>query len=474
MNEISPRQEPHFQALFSLADLRAALPQAKMFDGENSRVGSLSSAVSTDSRSIAIGQWYLALKGDNFDGHRFIGDAITRGAAGVIVSDLSSVDQVQAKSGSKFPVLQCDETLKAYQAIASYHLQRVKPKVVAITGSSGKTTTKEMCASVFQAQFKVHKSAANENNEIGLPKTILSMSNDTQILVAEMAMRGLGQIDELAAIAAPEIAIITNAGSAHIELLGSVDNIAKAKCELLAHLNVDTGLALIGNPSAHLVIKAQEIFAGEIILCDDGQVRENEVSFAVTSFKIKGLEQDFLIHAHGLAHLQDAWCAIRAALKLGMSPETVAIGLFSYHSIDGRGNCLTAKNGATIIDESYNANPDSMRCAVATMLDNRVFPQKKKVVILGDMGELGAQTESLHLELGKWLKDKQISQLITVGKHSQCIADGAMGASFAITHLSANEDVVRLIGAELDEESCVIVKGSHSAQLETVVADLVN
>jgi UDP-N-acetylmuramoyl-tripeptide--D-alanyl-D-alanine ligase len=432
------------------------------------------SAISTDSRSIAAGQWYLALKGERFDGHRFIANAIKRGATGVIVSDLAYVEQVQAKSDVKFLVLQCDETLKAYQAIARFHLRRVKPKIVAITGSSGKTTTKEMCAAVFQAQFKVHKSAANENNEIGLPKTILSMPDDAQILVAEMAMRGLGQIDELAAIAAPDIAIITNAGSAHIELLGSLDNIAKAKCELLAHLNIDAGLALIGNPSEHLVKKAQEMFGGKIIVCDIDQLKENEVSFAVTSFKIKGVAQDFLIHAHGRAHLQDAWCAIRAALKLGMSAETVAIGLFSYHSIDGRGNCLTGKNGATIIDESYNANPDSMRCAVSTMLDKRVFPQRKKVVILGDMGELGAQTDSLHLELGQWLKDKQISQLITVGKHSQRIADGAMGASYDITHLSANEEVVRLIGAELDEESCVIVKGSHSAQLETVVADLVN
>ncbi|MDR3612100.1 MAG: UDP-N-acetylmuramoyl-tripeptide--D-alanyl-D-alanine ligase [Candidatus Obscuribacterales bacterium] len=474
MNEVAYGQKTNYQALFSLADLIAALPQAKLFGYEKGEIDSSIGAISTDSRGIATGQWYLALKGERFDGHRFVGDAIARGAVGLIVSDLTHVDEVQAKSGTRFLILQCSNTLEAYQAIATYHLKRVNPKVIAITGSSGKTTTKEMCASVFGAQFSVHKSAANENNEIGLPKTILLMPDDTQILVAEMAMRGLGQIDELASIAAPDVAIITNAGSAHIELLGSLDNIAKAKCELLSHLNVDSGLALIGNPAAHLVKRAKEVYSGEIILCDIEQLKENEVSFAVTSFKIQGLEQEFLIHAHGLAHLQDAWCAIRAALKLGMSAETVAIGLFAYHSIDGRGNCLTAENGATIIDESYNANPDSMRCAVSTMLDTRVFPQQKKIVILGDMGELGAQTDSLHLELGKWLRDKQISQLITVGIHSKRIADGAIGASYDIIHLSKNDEVVRLIGAELDQESCVIIKGSHAAQLETVVADLMS
>jgi UDP-N-acetylmuramoyl-tripeptide--D-alanyl-D-alanine ligase len=474
MNEIAYEQKTNFQALFSLADLMAALPQAKLFDCDTSRVGLSPGAISTDSRSIAAGQWYLALQGERFDGHRFIADAIARGAAGVIVSDRKQIEEVQAKTAARFPVLQYGKTLEAYQNIARYHLKRVKPRVVAITGSSGKTTTKEMCAAVFGAQFRVHKSAANENNEIGLPKTILSMPDDTQILVAEMGMRGLGQIDELASVAAPDVAIITNAGSAHIELLGSLENIEKAKCELLSHLDLDSGLALIGNPAAHLVKRAKEVFAGEIICCDIEQLKENEVSFAVTSFKIKDLEQDFFIHAHGLAHLQDAWCAIRAALKLGMSAETISIGLFSYHSIDGRGNCLTAENGATIIDESYNANPDSMRCAVSTMLDTRVFPQQKKIVILGDMGELGAQTDNLHLELGQWLKDKQIAQLITVGTHSKRIADGALGASYDIVHLSANDEVVRLIGAELDQESCVIIKGSHAAQLETVVADLMS
>jgi UDP-N-acetylmuramoyl-tripeptide--D-alanyl-D-alanine ligase len=430
-------------------------------------VSGASGSVSTDTRTLQVGQWYLAFKGENFDGHQFVQAAIKRGAAGCIVS---SVDpEWEQPEGVTFYLVK--DTLEAYHRLAKTWLTRVNPFVIAVTGSSGKTTTKEMCAAVVSS-MRFYKSRANENNEFGLPKTILSMPPDTKVLVAEMAMRGLGQIAQLAETAKPDVGIITGVGTAHIELLGSAENIIIAKCEMLEQMN-HQGLAVIGSSSQDLVNYAQSVFRGKYALFSDDDIKEIDVSFARTRFRIKGFSVDFDVNAHGIRHIQDAWCAIIAGRAAGLSDQSIAAGLNSYRSVEGRGNTIVLPNGAMLIDESYNANPDSVRCAVETMLDARAFPQKDKYIVLGEMAELGENAPLMHQQTGKWLKQKQFSALITVGDKAGVIARGAAGGTFEIIECSdQSEALQRLLKWVTSSDACVMIKGSHCANLDKLVADL--
>lgn len=429
--------------------------------------------ISTDSRAIdASSNLYLALKGERFDGHDFVLKAFENGA-GLAIVDRDCLETVLNSLSSKsktlaLPIVSVPNTLAAYQGLARLYLRKNSAKVIAITGSSGKTTTKEMTAAATSAR-RVHKSMANENNEIGVPKTILSMPADSEILILEMGMRGLGQIAQLAACGSPDIAVITCAGSAHIELLGSLENIAKAKCELFAALDSERGYAIIGDGSEHLLSQAKRDFVGHIEIAPELEIVS--VDSVGTTFKIPGTanpEQEFVVRAHGRVLLEDAWCAVAAARAAGLTDIEIASGLAKFAAVEGRGNALKSSHGAIIVDESYNANPDSMRCAVEAILSH-AYPQSAKIVVLGAMAELGEFTEPLHLELGRWLKDKPISLLVTVGPVARAIASGATGANYEIASVESQDDALQRILPHLGSDSCVMVKGSHSTNLDKLV-----
>jgi UDP-N-acetylmuramoyl-tripeptide--D-alanyl-D-alanine ligase len=451
-----------FAASFSAQQVREIISPVETVGASQAGPG----AVSTDTRSLRPGQWYLALKGETFDGHQFIANAIKGGASGCIVSSLPTALEVPAG----VVVYRVPDTLVAYHQIAKAWLKQVNPFVIGVTGSSGKTTTKEMCASVVSAVAS-HKSQANENNEFGLPKTILSMPPGTKVLVAEMAMRGLGQIAVLAETAQPHCGIITGVGTAHIELLGSVENIIKAKCELFEHLRKD-GIAIIGNPQDAVVARAKEVFKGKIELFSSKNVVESDVSIDQTKFRVDGFQSEFVVHAHGVRHVQDAWCAIVAGRAAGLSGEDIAQGLLQYRSVEGRGNRSTLPGGTVLIDESYNANPDSVRCAVEAVLDDRALPQKRKYIVLGEMAELGDNSELMHKQTGEWLRDKKFTMLITVGPKASVIAKGATGGDFAITECDTQDEALKVIRPELTADTCVMIKGSHCANLDSLVGKL--
>jgi len=457
-----PVSEQSFAAVFSADQIARLLNPAKVIGVLANQEGS----ISTDTRNLAPGQWYLALKGETFDGHQFIEAAIDRGASGCIVSTMPP-DMVLTRNAV---IVIVDDTLLAYHKLAAHWRQKVNPFVIGVTGSSGKTTTKEMCAAVVSC-LRSHKSKANENNEFGLPKTILSMPPDTKVLVAEMAMRGLGQIALLAETAKPDVGIITGVGTAHIELLGSVENIIKAKCELFEHLNPN-GTAVIGDPAEAVVKHARSVYSGKFSLFSSDDVKEIEVVTDQTRFIVGGLATEFVVNAHGIRHLQDAWCAVIAGHAAGLSDKGIAEGLRSYRSVEGRGNRMVMTNGAVVVDESYNANPDSVRCAVEALLDRRAFPQSNKYVVLGEMAELGAASEQMHQQTGEWLKEKELSMLITIGSKAQVIANSAQGADFAIFDCKDQQEALDLLSAQLSGDSCVMIKGSHCANLDKLVANL--
>jgi UDP-N-acetylmuramoyl-tripeptide--D-alanyl-D-alanine ligase len=450
-------------AVFSAEDLKRLLAPSEVLGTLANQCG----LISTDTRSLEPGQWYLALKGETFDGHQFVDSALKRGAAGCIVQTMPPSVVPPPDSA----LVKVDDTLLAYHKLASAWRKKVNPFVIGVTGSSGKTTTKEMCAAVVSC-LRSHKSSANENNEFGVPKTILSMPADTKVLVVEMAMRGLGQIALLAQTASPDVGIITGVGTAHIELLGSVENIIKAKCEMFEHLN-DNAIAVIGNPVEAVVAHAKSVYGGQFALFPEEDVQEAEVAFDQTRFTVRGFTGEFTVNAHGIRHLQDAWCAIIAGRAAGLSDKGIADGLRSYRSVEGRGNRLVLNNGAVLVDESYNANPDSVKCAVEAILDQRAFPQANKYVVLGEMAELGDTTEQMHKETGEWLRQKDLSMLITVGSKAKMIADSAQGAAFAVFDCPNQEEALDLLRAQLSGDSCVMIKGSHCANLDRLVENLV-
>ena len=329
-----------------------------------------------------------------------------------------------------------------------------------------------MCFAVFSASAGkvVHKSAANENNEIGVPKTILSMPENTDFLIVEMGMRGLGQIDELASTAEPNLGIITGAGSTHIELLGSRENIAKAKCELFAHIDPCSGFAICGDFSPLLKEAAARVFTGRVCDYDGEGLEVRNITAAGTSFSLGS--EEFFVQAHGDFLLRDAWCAVKAGLSAGLTPETIRQGLSNWRAVEGRGNVIATGSGLTLIDESYNANPDSVRCAVESMLASEAYEGKRKIIVLGKMAELGDFTEALHRELGSWLKTKAIDCLVTVGAEAGMIASEAGGAAFEVVPCADQEEAHRRLRETISQGDCIMVKGSHSANLEALVRRL--
>lgn len=425
-------------------------------------------SICTDSRLCNEDSWYVALSGERFDGHDFLGDAFSSGAIGAIVEER----QGYAIGNPSFPLLAVDNTLVAYHALARNWRKRISPFVVGVTGSSGKTTTKEMCAAVFSS-LRAHKSAANENNEFGVPKTLLGMPDDTQVAVVEMGMRGLGQIDLLAKCALPDVSIITNAGTAHLELLGSVENIAKAKSEIAKYLHKDRGVAIVGAPSAVLTAALSEVWSGRVLACGQDDLEVVGVDGVGTAFRVRGLADVFSVRGHGRPILEDAWCAIQAGLLKGLSPSTIVQGLAEWSPVEGRGNRLVTSSGALVLDETYNANPDSVKASVAAILDARAFPFAKKILVLGELAELGPTENQLHRDLGGWLKDKDISTLITVGRLARNIADGAAGAAFDVVACSDHVEAERELRARLSEDACVLIKGSRRANLDKMVSKLV-
>lgn len=429
-----------------------------------------SGCICTDTRQIGEMSWYLALAGARFDGHDFLGDAFAAGAIGAIVEERGQY----ALGNQQFPLISVENTLNAYQKLARNWRKRIHPHVIAITGSSGKTTTKELCASVLAQKYRCHFSQANENNEIGVPKTLLAMPDDTQSCIVEMGMRGLNQIAPLAACSLPDIGIITNVGVAHIELLGSQENIARAKCEMLEYMEPKSAVAIIGNPSAVLMSCVSQVFGGKVLSCNEDELDIVEVRPELTLFRVKGSGQVFVAPLHGRPLLEDAWCVIRAAQLLGMPDRDIAAGLLNFVPLKGRGTKYLTTGGAQIIDETYNANPDSVRASILGILEASADTYRRKIVVLGDMAELGEHTESLMYELGTWLATKNIQKLITVGAVARLVLNGIAKPVFDTVACANLDDAAACLLPELRAGTGILVKGSRSAGLEKLIAKLIS
>ena len=401
--------------------------------------------ISTDTRTIKKGDLYLPLKGANFDGEAFCDKALEAGASACFCTK-------EMQNGIKV-----DDTLTAYLQIANFARRKYNPKVVGVTGSSGKTTTKEMIYSVVSEKFKTHKTFSNHNNEIGFCQTVLSMNEDTEVLIIEMGMRGLGEIELITKYAEPDLAVITNVGSAHIGRLGCLDNIAKAKCEITSALKE----TLIAHDSER--IKKFANFDGEKIFYSVNDVEILEKRSGYSKFKYKN--QEYELNVEGDYNIENSLSAIEIGYKLGMTYDEIRKGLLGYKPIEKRWETQNIK-GFNIINDSYNANPESMKASVSTFLEL----YEKPVVVLGNMGELGENEIEFHREVGRYLGKKfKKGMFLTVGNLARYIGEELSKCGLDVKSFDNNIETSRYILDNLNAGSTIFLKASRAMKFEEII-----
>ena len=411
--------------------------------------------ISTDTRTIEKGDFYLPLKGVSFDGEKFINQAIEKGAIGAFCTTPQAVE-------NQVTLLQVDDTLKAYLELANFRREKLNFTVVAITGSSGKTTTKELVASVLSEKFKTFKTPLNHNNEIGFCQTIFEAPDDTQVLVLEMGMRGLGEIELLSKYSEPDITIISNVGTAHIGRLGARENIAKAKCEIVKY---QRGNVFIAHDDE--LIKNTVQFDGEKIYYSLRDVKILEKKEHYLKFEYQN--NIYELNVDGDYNIENALSAINAGMKLGMNFKEIQDGLKKYAPIEKRWEAVNA-NGYEIINDSYNANPESMRAFIDTIFEL----YKNSVIILGDMGELGDDEIRYHKELGIYINShKNLTDdimVLSIGNLSKYITYDVKKCYSK--HFETIEDAVDFIKNNVIKQRKIFLKASRSMKFERIIEEL--
>jgi len=410
--------------------------------------------ISTDTRTIQKGDFYLPLKGANFDGEKFIESAIEKGAVGAFCTEKNNIKDAT--------VLKVSDTLTAYLQLANYKRNKLNYTVVAVTGSSGKTTTKELVASTLESKYRVFKTPLNHNNEIGFCQTIFEAPEDTEILVLEMGMRGLGEIELLSKYSEPDITIIANVGTAHIGRLGSRENIAKAKCEIVKHQRGNIFIA----HNDDLIKKTVE-FDGEQIYYSISDVKVAERRQNYSKFEYQN--DTYELNVGGDYNIENALSAIITAKKLGLNTKEIQDGLKKYHPIEKRWEVVEA-GGYKIINDSYNANPESMRVFVDTICSL----YKDYTLILGDMGELGDNEINYHKELGRYINEKENLNknctVLSVGNLSKNITDEI--TKVKTCHFGDIESSISYIKDNIDKNSILFLKASRSMKFEQIIEKL--
>ena len=422
--------------------------------------------VSTDSRTLKSSELFVALRGENFDGHNFVESAAQIGAAGAIVESTWN-----GEIPKNFALIRAKDTLQAYQDLAANYRKSLTLKVVAITGSNGKTSTKDFTAAVLAHRFRVTKTEGNFNNHVGLPRTILEATSADEIGVWEIGMNHPGEIATLAKVAAPDVAIITNIGVAHIEFMGSREKIAEEKAALAEAVGADGAIILNADDLFTKTIASRArrkvILAGT----NSGSIQAAEITQSGTGADFTILEGAHRCRAQlsvpGLHMVQNALLAIAAGRAFGLSLEECAAELAAAPLTRARSQ-IKDIGGVQFLDDSYNANPDSMKAALRTLVE--LDADGKRIAVLGEMRELGDQSERGHREVGETAAVLKIDQLIAIGDIAAAIADAAGQAGLRKTTIvKSTSEAAEVLGEIAAPGDLVLIKGSRAARTEEVI-----
>ncbi|WNB90489.1 UDP-N-acetylmuramoyl-tripeptide--D-alanyl-D-alanine ligase [Bacillus sp. NEB1478] len=423
--------------------------------------------ISKDTRLKTKNALYLPIAGERFDGHEFLFDAINQGCTATVWQE--GID-LPAGLPADFPVLFTSDTIGFLQRISKYYLKKINPIVVAVTGSNGKTTTKDMIESVSSTTFKTFKTQGNYNNHIGLPLTILGMEEGTEVLILEMGMSNFNEISLLSKLAEPDAAIVTNIGESHLEQLGSREGIAKAKLEIADGLKPGGLLIIDGDEPLLSHVKGENVLKvgfgdSTTLKLVDMQTDQEGVSFSLeegtTVYRIPML---------GKHNIKNAAYAIAVGHYLNIEENKIKEGLERLKVTAMRLEMKKGKNGTLLINDAYNASPTSMIAALATLAELNDF--NTKAAVLGDMYELGSNEEEMHRNIAEHI-DESINYIIALGQKGAWIADELKKRKVKgveITHYLTKEEAVKPIQQLLSENTAILFKASRGMALETLIS----
>jgi len=442
---------------------------AEQLDGELIGRDVVFSNISTDTRALTKDDLFMALIGENFDGNNFIAEAKSQGAAAAIVSRASEID---------LPQLKVSDPHVALGALANLNRKKSAAKVIALTGSQGKTTVKEMLGAILNKRADTLITNANLNNTIGVPLTLLQIEGNHQFAVIEMGADKAGEITFSVSAAEPDIVLITNASVSHIEGFGSLAGIVSAKGEIIEGVDEATGLVLLNADEAHLDVWLELAQGRRTVLFSQENKNGNSDYFASQISASSYGEMSFTLNSPvgtceismqflGAHNVLNAIAASAAALEAGASLTNVAAGLANLKPICGRLSTESTKNNCLLINDTYNASPNSFKAAINVL----VSLSGHKILVVGDMKELGEETDASHKWVGEYAKRAGVNELFAVGEKSLLTANtfGSKGK-----HFSSRQDLVKACKSLANAETIFLIKGSRGARMEYVVNELIS
>ena len=449
----------------------AAITGGEIISGGNSV---LLETVTTDSRELGGNNLFIPIIGEKFDGHDFIPELLKSGKVSCSLTMKDGFEGDAADSGKT--LIKCDDTLTALGRIAKFHRNRFSPLTVGITGTNGKTTTKELVYAVLSAKYNTLRNTKNYNNEIGVPFTLLQMDSSHEAAVIEMGMNHTGEIERLSKIVQPDIAVITNVGAGHLEFLGSVENVAHAKSEILAGMK--SGAALVANKETecfHLVEKHAADHNARLItygLEPGADFRPDSFAMTRESVAVTYRGRKISVPLYGRHNVYNLMAAIAVAEIAGVDLSDAASKLSSFENVGGRSEIID--RGYVLINDTYNSNPLSSLYALESVCD--VFPERKKTAVLADMKELGELAGLYHMKVGEFVASRKFNQLLLFGEMSEYYEKGASAAGMnpeRIKKFETKDQIVEFLSSGLCEKDVVLVKGSRSMKMEDVVNRLI-
>jgi UDP-N-acetylmuramoyl-tripeptide--D-alanyl-D-alanine ligase len=432
--------------------------------------------VSIDSRTIGSDDLFVAIEGKTHDGHRFIPQVLGNGVRGLIVNR-TALPGLKDVLNPDTLCIAVEDTTVALGAIGTHQRNETGVKLVAITGSNGKTSTRAMTESVLSERFSTLSTEGNFNNEIGLPLTLLRLSDGHEWAAVELGMNAPGEIDRLSKIALPDIGIITNVAEAHLEGLGSIENVAGAKAELLDYLPADKTAILNADDPMYPVLRSHcrckvvtfGLSGMADVRADSVFLKDRNVHFTLI---IDGKRLPVCLDTSGRFMVSNALAAAAAGWVAGLDPQEIANGLDAFHPVYGRMIVQESPKGIHVIDDTYNANPNSMRAAISTLADLK--GRNRGVFVVGDMKELGPSTDDLHRDLGAFAARNGVDCIFSVGEKARLIAEEAVmnGMDKKSVFTGSKKEIIESLSKNLGKGDWVLVKGSRSMAMEEIVKDL--
>ncbi len=445
--------------------------------------GTLISGISTDTRTLKTGDLFFALSGENFDGHRFVEQAIALGAVAIVVSEnwfnefnrtFENPSENTSKSiNVRFLVVK--DVLRAYQDLAYWWRSQCKLPIIAITGSAGKTTTKEMIGQLLSFYGRVHKSIANHNNDIGVAQTLLAIDPALHdFVVVEMGMRGRGEIARLSKVAAPNVTVITNIGTAHIGRLGSKEAIAQAKCELLEYMPSD-GVAVLNGEDSLLMNTASKVWQGKTLTYGlDAGLNELDVQGELEEDKLRIDERSWYLPLSGRHNALNFLAGLAVVKALGLDWHLISDRIGELDLPAGRAQIYYLPRNITILDETYNSSPEAAIAAIHLLAQTPTI--NRRWAVLGTMKELGEHSSELHIQVGKTVKDVNIDcLLVLIDDESDAILTGA-GTDFKtdfkyVSGANTRSELVEKLLNLIQDGDTILFKASHSVGMDVVVKE---